>query len=78
MPVQGGTEMNFREKVLETWQASKLSRYELAKITNIPYPSLCRFLNSDQGKSVAERLIPFVYGEEKNSLFENGIGDAAN
>ena len=62
--------MSFRDDINVALKQNNLTRLELSKITNISYVPLCNYISNrkTKGTSIAERLIPYIYGEKQNEL----------
>lgn len=45
-----------------------VTRKTLARLAGVPYASLCNYLRGNDGKSITERLIPFIYGDKREEL----------
>lgn len=58
----------FKDDIILTLRKYHVTRKTLAKLAGISYVSLCFFLRGGDGKSIAERLIPFIYGDKREEL----------
>ena len=64
--------MTFHEDIENTLKINGMNRRDLAKVAGISYVPLCQFLNhKTKGTSIAERLIPFIYGDKRAQLSKN-------
>lgn len=56
--------MSIQSDIRKLLSETGISQQELAKMAGVNSAALSRFMNR-KGCSIAERLIPFVYGEKK-------------
>lgn len=59
--------MNMKTDIRQMLKSSGWTQNQLAKAAGVHFTSLSRFLSGKGEPSVAERLVPFVYGDKRPS-----------
>ena len=62
--IANNSHMSIQSDIRKLLSETGISQQELAKMAGVNSAALSRFLNRE-GCSIAERLVPFVYGEKR-------------
>lgn len=64
-----------KEDIILTLRRCHVTRKRFAELAGVPYQSFCNYLRGADGKSITERVIPFIYGDRQTELEEAKRGE---
>lgn len=64
--------MTMQTDVKSMLEECGVSLLDLSRAAGINYTSLSRWMQREDGQTLAERLAPYVYGEKRRELCEAG------